>query len=234
MRDIAKYYPERRLALKDILSELSEDEKKVYTLTKNLWNYLYHYALKHQSKGNGFGFGLVDPLDEKITTRTLSARYYKDGSEILVNQYGLEKEYLEKNKKAAIEKNTERHQYALNSGLGKMSLMEKNGTSLPLEDYKLCIKGAEAEYDEKYGRYSKEFDPTYKTPRRLTPKECAILMGFEKPMQFRTLSKDNNFRLVCADNRSYKQFGNSVVVPVFRAVAQLLVPIIEKTDINHC
>ena len=51
LRDIAKYYPERRLALKDILSELSEDEKKVYTLTKNLWNYLYHYALKHQSKG---------------------------------------------------------------------------------------------------------------------------------------------------------------------------------------
>lgn len=54
-----------------------------YTLTDNLWVYLQNYAEKHRIKGNGFGFGLVKPED---VTRTLSARYYKDGSEILVYQ----------------------------------------------------------------------------------------------------------------------------------------------------
>lgn len=54
-----------------------------YTLTDNLWLYLQNYAAKHKAKGNGFGFGLVKPGD---VTRTLSARYYKDGSEILVYQ----------------------------------------------------------------------------------------------------------------------------------------------------
>ena len=54
-----------------------------YTLTDNLWLYLQNYAEKHRLKGNGFGFGLVKPGD---VTRTLSARYYKDGSEILVYQ----------------------------------------------------------------------------------------------------------------------------------------------------
>lgn len=54
-----------------------------YTLTDNLWLYLQNYAAKHRAKGNGFGFGLVKPGD---VTRTLSARYYKDGSEILVYQ----------------------------------------------------------------------------------------------------------------------------------------------------
>jgi DNA (cytosine-5)-methyltransferase 1 len=61
-------------------------KKKVqdkYTLTDNLWLYLQNYAEKHRLKGNGFGFGLVKPTD---VTRTLSARYYKDGSEILVYQ----------------------------------------------------------------------------------------------------------------------------------------------------
>jgi DNA (cytosine-5)-methyltransferase 1 len=61
-------------------------KKKVqdkYTLTDNLWRYLQNYAEKHRLKGNGFGFGLVKPDD---VTRTLSARYYKDGSEILVYQ----------------------------------------------------------------------------------------------------------------------------------------------------
>ena len=54
-----------------------------YTLTDHLWLYLQNYAAKHRAKGNGFGFGLVKPGD---VTRTLSARYYKDGSEILVYQ----------------------------------------------------------------------------------------------------------------------------------------------------
>jgi DNA (cytosine-5)-methyltransferase 1 len=54
-----------------------------YTLTDHLWNYLQRYAAKHKAKGNGFGFGLVGPDN---TTRTLSARYYKDGSEILIDQ----------------------------------------------------------------------------------------------------------------------------------------------------
>jgi DNA (cytosine-5)-methyltransferase 1 len=52
-----------------------------YTLTDGLWRYLQDYAAKHKAAGNGFGFGLVGPGD---TARTLSARYYKDGSEILI------------------------------------------------------------------------------------------------------------------------------------------------------
>ena len=54
-----------------------------YTLTDNLWNYLQNYAQKHKAAGNGFGFGLVTA---DSVSRTLSARYYKDGSEILVFQ----------------------------------------------------------------------------------------------------------------------------------------------------
>lgn len=56
-----------------------------YTLTDHLWKYLQDYAERHRAKGNGFGFGLVDPDG---ITRTLSARYYKDGSEILIPQEG--------------------------------------------------------------------------------------------------------------------------------------------------
>lgn len=87
--------PEIRYTIADILCDLSEDELRKYTLTPNLWNYLYHYALKHKTKGNGFGFGLVNPKNKDAVTRTLSARYYKDGSEILINQSGLENDYLE-------------------------------------------------------------------------------------------------------------------------------------------
>ncbi|ENO1233291.1 DNA cytosine methyltransferase, partial [Vibrio alginolyticus] len=88
-------------------------------------------------------------------------------------------------------------------------------------------------YDEAKGRYAPEFDPLYKTPRRLTPQECARLMGFEKPEYDRT-EQDNDFRIVCADTAAYKQFGNSVVVPVFRAVAQLMKPFIEKSKHGAC
>lgn len=109
-----------------------------YTLSDKLWAYLQNYAEKHREKGNGFGFGLVTSKD---TARTLSARYYKDGSEILVSQ----------------------------------------GAS--------------------------------KNPRRLTPRECARLMGFP-----------DNFRIPVSDTRAYKQFGNSVVVPVIAEVAKLMSP----------
>ncbi len=103
-----------------------------YTLTDKLWQYLQNYAEKHRSLGNGFGYGLCT---RDSVARTLSARYYKDGSEILIAQEG-------------------------------------------------------------------------KNPRRLTPRECARLMGFP-----------DSFRIPVSDTRAYKQFGNSVAVPVFRWVA---------------
>jgi len=110
-----------------------------YTLSNHLWEYLQKYAEKHKARGNGFGFGLVGPDD---TTRTLSARYYKDGSEILVRQHG-------------------------------------------------------------------------KNPRRLTPRECARLMGFDSP-------SGSSFVIPVSDTQAYRQFGNAVVVPVVSAVAQYM------------
>lgn len=109
-----------------------------YTLTDHLWKYLQDYAAKHQAAGNGFGYGLVT---KKSIARTLSARYYKDGSEILV------------------------------------------------------------------------FRGKSKNPRRLTPRECARLMGFPE-----------TFAIPVSDTQAYKQFGNSVVVPVVRAVAAAIRP----------
>jgi len=117
-----------------------------YTLTDHLWNYLQRYATKHREKGNGFGYGLVGPDD---VARTLSARYYKDGSEILI---------------------------ARASG----------------------------------------------NPRRLTPRECARLMGFDRP----GLPK---FNIPVSDTQAYRQFGNSVAVPVVEAVARLMLPYIMGT-----
>ena len=108
-----------------------------YTLTSHLWTYLQNYAAKHKAAGNGFGFGLVGPDD---VARTLSARYYKDGSEILI----------------------------------------KRGDSVP---------------------------------RRLTPRECARLMGFDE-------SRGSSFVIPVSDTQAYRQFGNSVVVPVVKAVAE--------------
>lgn len=109
-----------------------------FRLSGRLWLYLREYAEKHRAKGNGFGFGLVGPGD---VARTLSARYYKDGSEILVRR------------------------------------------------------------------------GDRKNPRRLTPRECARLMGFPE-----------SFRIPVSDTRAYKQFGNGVVVPVIREVARLMKP----------
>lgn len=115
-----------------------------YTLTDNLWTYLQNYKKKHQAAGNGFGFGLVTPSS---VTRTLSARYYKDGSEILLDQ-----------------------------GLTR-------------------------------------------NPRRLTPRECARLMGLS-----------DTFKIPVSDTRAYKQFGNSVVAPVIQAVAQVMQPFVVETQ----
>ncbi|WP_337244689.1 DNA (cytosine-5-)-methyltransferase [Luteimonas sp. gir] len=109
-----------------------------YTLTPNLWAYLQAYAAKHRAAGNGFGFGLVGP---DSVSRTLSARYYKDGSEILVSQ------------------------------------------------------------------------GPRRRPRRLTPRECARLMGFP-----------DSFIIPVSDTQAYKQFGNSVVMPVMREVARVMKP----------
>ena len=112
---------------------LNPNPEERYTLTDHLWTYLQNYAAKHQAKGNGFGFGLAK-LDG--TTRTLSARYHKDGSEILVPQEG-------------------------------------------------------------------------RNPRRLTPAECARLMGYPEGLP-----------IVVSDTQAYRQFGNSVVVPVATAIAE--------------
>lgn len=113
---------------------VSED----FILSDKLWNYLQEYKRKHEAKGNGFGFGLVGPLD---TARTLSARYHKDGSEILVAR-----------------------------GPGK-------------------------------------------NPRRLTPRECARLMGYP-----------DSAKIPVSNTQAYRQFGNSVVVPVIKEIARLMKP----------
>jgi DNA (cytosine-5)-methyltransferase 1 len=120
--------------LASVLEPGDVDDK--YTLTPHLWEYLQAYARKHQAAGNGFGFGKFGPED---TARTLSARYYKDGSEILIQ--------------------TEKEQ-----------------------------------------------------PRRLTPRECARLMGYP-----------DSFDIPVSDTQAYKQFGNSVVVPVIKFVGAALV-----------
>lgn len=140
------------------LSDILDNEvDSRYTLTPHLWEYLYNYALKHKEKGNGFGYGLTKGDD---IARTLSARYYKDGSEILIDRG-----------------------WDFNQGFTEKNLEHR--------------------------------------PRRLTPKECARLMGFSQR------GKDD-FRIPVSDTQAYKQFGNSVVVPVFQSIAKLVVPRIIK------
>jgi DNA (cytosine-5)-methyltransferase 1 len=149
LRDMMEQFPKRRLKLSDILD--AEVDPK-YILTPKLWQYLFNYSIKHKAKGNGFGYGLVNPSG---ITRTLSARYYKDGSEILIDR-------------------------GFNSSLD---------LSHP--------------------------DNVSNRPRRLTPRECSRLMGYDGPAE-------ENFRIPVSDTQAYKQFGNSVVVPVFSAVAALM------------
>lgn len=110
-----------------------------YILSDKLWTYLQNYKKKHEAAGNGFGYGMVDAATDH--TRTLSARYGKDGSEILVSR-----------------------------GDGN-------------------------------------------NPRRLTPRECARLMGYP-----------DSFVIPVSDTQAYRQFGNSVAVPVIRAIGEAMKP----------
>lgn len=149
LKDIKKHAPKIRPSFGDLLDKQVDPK---YILTPKLWDYLYRYAEKHRQKGNGFGFGLTRPND---TARTLSARYHKDGSEILVDR-GFND---------ALDFNCELNQ--LNR------------------------------------------------PRRLTPHECSRLMGFDSP-------GESKFVIPVSDTQAYRQFGNSVAVPVFEAVARLM------------
>lgn len=131
---------EKQPVIRDILESDVNDK---YTLSDKLWVYLQSYAAKHRAAGNGFGYGIA-PLDG--ISRTISARYYKDGSEILVAQEG-------------------------------------------------------------------------KNPRRLTPRECARLQGFP-----------DTFKIPVSDTQAYKQFGNSVVVPLMADIAKLVLGKLEMLD----
>lgn len=126
--------------LGEILQSHNEIGQK-YTLTQKLWDYLQAYRRKHEGKGNGFGYSLFGPSD---VARTLSARYHKDGSEILIEQ------------------------------------------------------------------------PQGPRPRRLTPRECARLMGFERD--------GRSWNIPVSDTQAYRQFGNAVVVPVVEAIARYMEP----------
>ncbi|MGN0496226.1 MAG: DNA (cytosine-5-)-methyltransferase [Lachnospiraceae bacterium] len=126
--------------MKDILEPNVESK---YTLSDKLWVYLQNYAAKHKAAGNGFGYGIAPPHG---VSRTLSARYYKDGSEILIEQDN-------------------------------------------------------------------------RNPRKLTPRECARLQGFP-----------DSFIIPVSDTQAYRQFGNSVVVPLITDVASLIKEKIYELD----
>lgn len=84
-RDLDYKFPDIRDSKPKIRDILEKDVPDKYTLTDHLWEYLQKYAEKHRRQGNGFGFGIAEPDG---CSRTLSARYYKDGSEILIPQKG--------------------------------------------------------------------------------------------------------------------------------------------------
>jgi DNA (cytosine-5)-methyltransferase 1 len=135
--------PDEGPVIRDILED---DPPYKYTLSDKLWNYLQSYSEKHKSKGNGFGFGLTNPDD---IARTLSARYFKDGSEVLIPQKNM-------------------------------------------------------------------------NPRKLTPRECARLMGFP-----------DSFIIPVSDNQAYKQFGNSVIAPLVELVGTNVVSALSKKAENE-
>jgi DNA (cytosine-5)-methyltransferase 1 len=137
---------DRTPKLADILEKRTAER---YSLSDHLWKYLQAYAERHREKGNGFGFGLADP--SKLT-RTLSARYFKDGSEILIPQKG-------------------------------------------------------------------------RNPRRLTPSECARLMGFTEELASR-IGLERGFEQVVSDTQAYRQFGNAVVPAVVEAVGWQIVRVL--------
>lgn len=134
-------FPELPKPKRKIREILESNPERKYTLSDKLWSYLQNYAAKHKAKGNGFGFGLTDL---NSISRTISARYYKDGSEILIPQNG-------------------------------------------------------------------------KNPRRLTPRECARLQGFP-----------DKFIIPVSDNQAYRQFGNSVVMPLMHSVAKQVVKVLDN------
>lgn len=136
-------FPKLREPVNCIGDILEQNVPAKYTLSDKLWGYLQNYAQKHKEKGNGFGYGLVDLNG---ITRTLSARYYKDGSEILIPQ-----------------------------GEGV-------------------------------------------NPRRLTPRECARLMGYPDEYIINAVS----------EVQAYRQCGNSVIVPLITAVSEQLVKTMKK------
>lgn len=137
---------EYRKTVKPVLKDILEKEvSEKYTLSDKLWDYLQKYREKHQKAGNGFGYGIASPDG---ISRTLSARYYKDGSEILIEQDG-------------------------------------------------------------------------KNPRKLTPRECARLQGFP-----------DSFQIKVSDTQAYKQFGNSVVVPLVESIAWQMVSKLSELE-NH-
>lgn len=137
-------FPEVPMVGPSLRSILEENVDIKYTLSDKLWSYLQAYKEKHAKKGNGFGYGLAN-LDSY--SRTLSARYYKDGSEILIPQ--------------------------------------EEGEN----------------------------------PRRLTPRECARLQGFPE-----------EFKIVVSNTAAYKQFGNSVAVPVVSLIAEKMIQAIERDN----
>ena len=136
-------FPEQCTATRAVKEILDPNVDDKYTLSDKLWNYLQNYAEKHKAKGNGFGYGLVDLNG---ITRTLSARYYKDGSEILIPQTG------------------------------------------------------------------------GKNPRKLSPRECARLMGYP----------DEYILNVVSDVQAYRQCGNSVVVPLITAVSEQILKTLQS------
>ena len=83
--------PSSRPSLADILEKKPSTK---YMLSDKLWNFLQDYKEKNRNpvegkKKRGFGYGLIkyDDRDYKAT-RTISARYHKDGSEILLEEPG--------------------------------------------------------------------------------------------------------------------------------------------------
>jgi len=137
--DVNYSFPQKEKSLPKVLgSILEESPGEVYTLKDKTWEYLQNHKAKHSKKGNGFGYGLVSP--GAAHTRTITARYYKDGSEILIDQ----------------------------------------GDN--------------------------------KNPRKLTPREAARLMGFP-----------DSFKIVVSNTQAYKQFGNSIILPVVSDVVQTVV-----------
>lgn len=145
-KDFVFDFPEIEDQKPKLIDILEKNVDPKYTLSDKLWNYLQNYAKKHKEKGNGFGFGMADVQG---VTRTLSARYHKDGSEILIPQEG-------------------------------------------------------------------------KNPRRLTPRECARLMGFPE-----------TYKIVVSDTQAYRQFGNSIVVPVVERIAKKVLSTLDKFESNN-